>query len=104
NSIVGELAKVMTLPISTQRMSLWGVIDPLEIDVWQLDHALRQGPLKWLPVREWSAGRRRAGPDESHRDDVLVAWQAFGEGRLAGHLRAQVAPGAKHGSSSVDWK
>src|SRR6266581_6455145 len=45
-----------------------------------------------------------ADPDEADRDDVLIARQAGGEGRLPRRLRAEVTPGAKHRAGRVDWK
>ena len=71
-------------------MSLWAVIDPLEIDVGELDDSLGQGIAKGLHAWEWPARDWMAHPDEPLRDDVLVGRQAGGEGRLPVRLRAQV--------------
>ena len=86
----------MTLPISSQRVSLWGVIDPLEIDVRELDHTLYEGPAKGLQTWKDRSGCWMAHPDEPHDDDVLIARKARSEGCLPRGLGAQITPGAKH--------
>src|SRR5437764_8973786 len=80
----------MTLPISSQRVSLWGVIDPLEIDVRELDHTLYEGPAKGLQTWKGRSGCWMAHPDEPHDDDVLIARKARSEGCLPRGLGAQI--------------
>src|SRR5260370_40606201 len=90
----------MALHVSAKGMSLRAVVASLQIDVGQLDNTLGQGLAEGLQAWEWPPGRWMAHPDEPDGDDVLVARQAGGEGRLPGRPPAQVTPGGEPGPAA----